>query len=212
MPEFSTGHADESLTTDLGNQEASQVWEGQLRLAVWDGTLRFLFKNKGSQIHGRGFEMLATLTQHCCPDTVSNAFTSLLSLLTDAQGESKSILEYWSHFHGLTLKLAWCKVMIQLILLVMLFLCALHGWYSLIVDQFWSRFKPIEMATLDSIISDLSYHDGFQVLDHSKKGKPGSTPGPHVPAATLANTNSDYQGKVWQTPFKWLAQYGVKRI
>jgi hypothetical protein len=61
MPEFSTGHANESLTTDLGNQEASWVWEGQLCLAVWDGTLRFLFENKGSQFHGWGFKMLATL-------------------------------------------------------------------------------------------------------------------------------------------------------
>jgi hypothetical protein len=58
MPEFSTGHADESLTNNLSNQEASRVWEGQLHLAVWDGTLRFLFKNKGSQFHGQGFEML----------------------------------------------------------------------------------------------------------------------------------------------------------
>jgi hypothetical protein len=61
MPEFSTGHANESLTTNLGNQEASQVWEGQLHLTVWDGTLQFIFKNKGSQFHGRGFKILATL-------------------------------------------------------------------------------------------------------------------------------------------------------
>jgi hypothetical protein len=60
MPEFTTGHADASLTTDLGNQEASRVWEGQLCLAVWDGTLWFLFEHKGSQFHGWGFEMLAT--------------------------------------------------------------------------------------------------------------------------------------------------------
>jgi hypothetical protein len=33
-----------------------------------------------------------------------------------------------------------------------------------------------------------------------------------VPAATSANTNSTCQGKVWQTPFEWLAQYGVKGI
>ncbi len=61
MPEFSTGHTNESLTTNLGNQEATWVWEGQLHLAIWDGTLRFLFKNKGNQLHGQGFEMLATL-------------------------------------------------------------------------------------------------------------------------------------------------------
>jgi hypothetical protein len=212
MPEFSTGHANESLTTNLGNQEASWVWEGQLHLAVWDGNLRFLFKNKGSQFHGRGFEMLATFMQHCCLDAVSNAFTSLLSLFNNVQGESESILEYRSQFDGLTLKLVRCKVMISLILMAMLFLHALHGWYSIIVDKFRSRFKPIETATLDSIVSDVSYHDGFQVVDHSKMGKPGSNPGPYVPAAALANINSDRQGRVWQSPFEWLAQYGVKRI
>ncbi len=94
----------------------------------------------------------------------------------------------------------------------MLFLCALHGWYSIIVDQFWSCFKPIKMATLNSIVSDMSYHNGFQVVDHSKKGKPSSTPGPCAPAAALASTNFNCLGKVWQTPFKWLAQYGVKGI
>ncbi len=52
MPESSTGHADASLTTNLGNLEASWVQEGQLCLAVWDSTLRFLFKNKGSRFHG----------------------------------------------------------------------------------------------------------------------------------------------------------------
>ncbi len=105
--------------------------------------------------------MLATLMQHCCPDTVSNAFTYLLLLFNNVQGESESILEYWSQFDGLTLELARCKVMIPLILLVVLFLCALHGRYSIIVDQFWSRFKPIETTTLDSIVSDMSYLDGF---------------------------------------------------
>jgi hypothetical protein len=102
--------------------------------------------------------------------------------------------------------------MILSILLVMLFPCALYGWYSVIVDQFWSCFKPIETATLDSIVSDISYHNGFQVVDHSKKGKPGSTPGPRVPAAALANTNSNCQGRMWQSLFEWLVQYGVKGI
>jgi hypothetical protein len=136
MPEFSIGHADASLTTNLRNQEASWVWEGQLHLAVWDGTLWFLFKNKGSQYHVWGFKMLATLMQHCRPDTVSNAFTSLLSLFNNVQRESESILEYRSQFNSLTLELGRCKVMILSILLVMLFLCALHGWYFVIVDQF----------------------------------------------------------------------------
>jgi hypothetical protein len=80
MPEFSTGIADVSLTTDGGNLDTSRAWEGQLRIAIKEGNLCFLFKNKGSLFHGRSFEMLDTLMQHCCPGTVFNAFTSLLSI------------------------------------------------------------------------------------------------------------------------------------
>jgi hypothetical protein len=121
MPNFSTGHTNEALTTNSGNQEASWVWEGQLHLAVQDGSLHSLFENKGTLFHGRGFEMLATLIQHCCPDSVSNTFTSLLSLFNDVQGETESTLKYRSCFDGLTLKHARCKVVIPSILLVMLF-------------------------------------------------------------------------------------------
>jgi hypothetical protein len=68
------------------------------------------------------------------------------------------------------------------------------------------------MATIDSIVSDLTYHNGFLFINHSKKGKLGSSPGPCVPAAALANTYVDCQGKVWKTPFEWLVQYGIKGI
>jgi hypothetical protein len=65
MPEFSTVYAGGSLTTDAGNLDASRAWEGQLRLAVKEGSLRLLIKNKGCQFHGCSFEMLDTLMQHC---------------------------------------------------------------------------------------------------------------------------------------------------
>jgi hypothetical protein len=202
MPEFSTGHANGSLTTNAGNLDASLAWEGQLRLTVKEGSLCFLFENKGSLFHGRGFEMLDTLMQHCHPDTVSNAYTSLLSLFNDVQHNSKSIIEYPSRFDGLTLELARCKVVIiPSILLVMLFLRALHVWYDEIVNQFWTRFRPIETATLDMIVSDVTYHDGFQVVNHSKKGKPGSGSEPRMPATASANTNSIRNSKVLQSPF-----------
>ena len=94
MPEFATGLADGSLLTTASNAEASQVWEGQLRLAIRSGNLRFLFENKGDHFHGKGFEMLAALIQHCRPDSVSNAFASLLALFNDIQGDGESILEY----------------------------------------------------------------------------------------------------------------------
>ncbi len=81
---------------------------------------------------------------------------------------SESIIEYRSRFDGLTLELAHCKVVIQSILLMILFLRALHVWYGKILNQFWMHFKPIETPTHNSIISNVTYHDGFQVMDHSK--------------------------------------------
>ena len=59
VPEFSTGRPDDTLITDSSNADASRIWEGQLRLAVKDGSLKYLFDNKGDLYNGRGFEMLA---------------------------------------------------------------------------------------------------------------------------------------------------------
>ena len=175
MPDFSTGHADGALITDAGNREAICVWEGHLRLAVQGGTLQFLFKNKGTLFHGRGFEMIDALILHCRPDSVSNAFNSLLSIFNDVQGDSESLLEYRSRFDGLTLELQCSKVVIPPILLVMLFLCALHSRYVAIVDQFWSRSKDIETSTIDAIVSDASFHDGFIEVNHLAVADTGAT-------------------------------------
>ena len=212
MPEFSTGHADDSLTTDAANLEASRAWEGVLRSAVKDGTLKFLFENKGTLYHGRGFEMLAALMQHCRPDSVSNAFSSLLSLFNDVQGESESIIEYRSRFDGLTLELSRCKVTIPSFLMVMLFLRALHSRYSVIFEQYRSRFKAIETATLDSLVSDVVFHDGFTEVSHTKKKLPPAPGARHPTAATATSGGTDQSGRKWQTPFEWLAVWNVKAI
>ncbi len=106
IPDFSTGSSDGLLVTDPSNAEASQVWEGQLCLAVKDGSLRFLFENKGDQFQCRGFEMLAMLDQHCHPNTVSNAFSSFLSLFNEVQKDGEPILEYRSQFDGLILEMS----------------------------------------------------------------------------------------------------------
>jgi hypothetical protein len=108
-PEFSSGLPDGAPVTTPSNLEASRLWEGQLRLAVKDGDLRFLFKNKGTLFNGRGFEMLAALTAYCRPDSVANAFSSLLSLFNRIQGEDEPILAFRSHFDGLILEMACCK-------------------------------------------------------------------------------------------------------
>ncbi len=72
--EYLTGQSDDALITDSSNLEASCMWEGQLCIAIKDGSLCFLFKNKGYLYNGSGFEILAALSRHCCPDTVVNAF------------------------------------------------------------------------------------------------------------------------------------------
>ncbi len=90
-PKFSTQRSDDLLITDSRNTEASCFWEGQICVAVQEGLLQFLFKNKGSLYNGKGFEMLAALNQHCRPDSVANAFTTLLSLFNDGMGETEEI-------------------------------------------------------------------------------------------------------------------------
>jgi hypothetical protein len=204
VPEFLTGCMDDALVTDSANLETSCMWEGQLCLAMKDGSLCYLFKNKGDLYNSRGFEMLAALSQHCHPDLVANAFTSLLSLFNDVQGNDKPILQYWSCFDKIIIDLSQCKVAIPQILLVMLFLRALHSRYS---KQFCTRFKLIEHATIDSIVDDGTYHDGFTV--HERKGAKPSTSAPCVPAAASANT--DQKGNVWQMPFEWLSKSFSKK-
>ncbi len=68
-------------------------------------------------------------------------------------------MEYRTRFDGLTIELSRCKVALPTILLVMFFLCGLHSHYPNIVEQFSSRLKQIESATINSIISNITYHD-----------------------------------------------------
>ncbi len=95
------------------------MWEGQLCLAIKDGSLCYLFKNKGNLYNGHCFEMLAVLSQ-----------TSLLSLFNDVQGNDGPILQYWSCFDRIIMDLSQCKVAIPQILLVMLFLWDLISFLS----------------------------------------------------------------------------------
>ncbi len=105
--------------------------------------------------------MLAVLDQHCRPDTIANAFGTLMSLFNNAQGPSELVLEFCSRFDGMVLDMSRSKIFLLPILLVMLFLRALHSHYSDILDQFRSRYKVLEAATIDSIVEDARYHDEF---------------------------------------------------
>jgi hypothetical protein len=134
--------------------------------------------------------MLAALIQHYCPYLVSNALISLLSLFNNIQGEGELILEYQAWFESLTIKLSRCKVALPPILSVLFFLWGLRGCYYDIVEQFCSRFKWIESKSINSIVSDVSYHDKLTLVN-SKKGKQtaDSGSGAGVPATAAANTN-----------------------
>jgi hypothetical protein len=207
LPEFSTCWMDNALVMDSSHLEASRIWEDQLRLAVKEGLLCYLFENKGNVYSGHSFEMLAALSQHCHPDLVANAFTLLLLLFNNVQGNDEPILQYQSRFDGIIMELSHCKVAIPQILMVMLFLRGIHSCYSDLLDQFCTHFKSIEMASIDSIVGKIVYHGGFTV--HERKGAKPSSSVPCVPTAASANT--DWKGTVWQTPFQWLSKATSKK-
>jgi hypothetical protein len=50
--EFSTQRNDDTLITDQNKLEASCLWEGEISVAVQDGSLKFLFENRGSLYGG----------------------------------------------------------------------------------------------------------------------------------------------------------------
>jgi hypothetical protein len=80
--------------------------------------------------------MLDVLNRHCRPDSVTDAFATLMSLFNEVQGDSEPIVEFWSRFDGMIMDMSRCKVVIPPLLLVMIFIRALHTRYSDILDQF----------------------------------------------------------------------------
>ncbi len=97
------------------------------------------------------------------------------------------------------------KIILPPILLVMLFLHALHSRYSDILDQFWSCYQNLETARIDSVVEDARYHDEFKLVGSNKK-----VPGGRTPKAATANV--DKKGKEWALPFEWLSTYATKGI
>jgi hypothetical protein len=67
--EFSSQHPDNALITDSWNVKASAYWEGQIRVAVQDGSLHFLFENKGAMYNmmGRASRWLVCLIGTAAP-------------------------------------------------------------------------------------------------------------------------------------------------
>jgi hypothetical protein len=198
LPDYSTKCSDSLLITNASNLCASHFWEGLIHAAVKDGSLHLLFDNKGTLYHGKGFEMHEALDQHCCcPDTVTNAFTTLMSLFNDVQGKSEPIVDFQFWFDSMVMYMLRCRIMLPKILLVMLFLRALHARYTDLLDQFCSLFKVLEDASLASVVKDVRYHDSF-----TRAGPKKSPP----PPASTSNVNK--QGNKWANPFGWLSKYG----
>jgi hypothetical protein len=208
-PEFSTQQLDNALVSDSRNVEASCFWEGQIRVAVQEGLLLFLFENKGSMYDGKGFEMLDALNHHCCPDTNANAFTTLLSLFNDNMGELEEIMAFRSCFDGMVNNMARCKIVIPSILMVMFFICLLHSCYNDLLEQFPSCYKSLEDASLDLIVADLCHHAEFEFVRLDKKA-----PAPKGSKAAVAASSPhvNKQGKEWNNPYEWLASFNIIRV
>jgi len=56
--------------------------------------------------------MIDVLNRHCRPDYVTNAFTTLMSLFNDVQGDTEPIVEFRSRFEGMVMDMSRCKVVI----------------------------------------------------------------------------------------------------
>ena len=208
-PGFSSARSDGALATDPVNALASQFWEGQLRTALKDGPARFLFENTGATFYDKGFEMLQVLEDNFRPSSISNTFTTLLSLFNDRQSDKEGIHEFRSRFEGHFSALSRSSVAIPQILQVMLFLRALHLRYQDLLNQFASKQKDLSVATIDSVVADAKFMDEFVAVGANGKAASPS-PSPRSPAAASANT--DREGKEHRSPWEWLASYGSPGI
>jgi hypothetical protein len=174
---FSTARSDLALITDSTNTLASQFWEGQIRMALKDGPTHFLFKNTGSTYYDKGLEMLQVLEDHYRPSSISNTFTTLLSLFNDTQSNKEGIHEFCSQFEGNLLVLSCSLVAIPQILQVMLFLRAIPSRYQGLLNQFASKQKDLSTALINLVVADKKITDKFTPVGANGKAVlPSSTP------------------------------------
>ncbi len=78
-----------------------------------------------------------------------------MSLFNDVQEEPEEILAFRSNFDGLIIDMAQFQIILYPILLITLFLCAMHSSYSAILDQFCSQYKVLETATIDFAVNNV---------------------------------------------------------
>jgi hypothetical protein len=111
---------------------------------------------------------------------------------------------------ALFLEMACFKVVIPPLLLVMLFLRALHSRYLDIVEPFHTRHKSLKTKSIEMINADVTYHNKFILKEPCRQDKSSKTLS-QIPAASAAHT--DNACSVWSSPFDWLSKgYGEKGI
>jgi hypothetical protein len=201
-PGFSTVHSDAALITDPSNALASQFWEGQIRTALKDGPARFLFENTGSMYFDKSFEMLQVLEDNFRPSSISNMFTTLLSLFNNRQSNTEGIHEFCLQFEGNLLALSCSLVAIPPILQVMLFLRAIHSHYQDLLSQFASKQKDLSAATIDSVVADAKFMDEFATVGSNGRAIRLSSTSRSLAAATAV---TDRSGKEHCSPWEWLS-------
>jgi hypothetical protein len=166
-----------ALITDSTNALAIQFWEGQLQTALKNGPARFLFKSTGSTYYDRGFKMLQVLEGNFHPSSVSNMFTTLLSLFNNKQSDKEGIHEFHSRFEGNLLALSRLLVTIPQIRQVMLFLHAIYPRYQDLLNQFASKQKDLLIALINSVVANAKFmHEFATIGTNSKPVHPPSTP------------------------------------
>jgi hypothetical protein len=104
--------------------------------------------------------------------------------------------------------MAWCKITIPPILLLMFFFQALHPCYKDLLEQFCSQYKSLESASLNSIVADIGCHDKFKLVGSDNKISPAGK----RPCAAIVALNMDKQEKEWNNPFEWLSTLKVNSL
>jgi hypothetical protein len=143
-------------------------------MALKDDPARFLFENTGSTFYDKGFEMLQVLEDNFHPSSISNTFTTLLSLFNDRQSDKdkEGIHKFRSRFEGHLSALSCSSVSIPHILQVMLFMRALHSRYQDLLNQFASKQKDLSIASIDSVVANAKFMDEFVSVGANGKASP----------------------------------------
>ena len=153
--------------------------------------------------------MLQVLEDNFCPSSISNTFTTLLSLFNDRQSDTEGIHKFRLQFEGNLLALSRSLVAIPQILQVVLFLRAIHLRYQGLLNQFVSKQKDLSATSIDPLVADAKFMDEFATVSVNGKAiHPTSTP--RSPAAATAVTGCI--GKEHCSPWEWLATFELVKI